>query len=167
MNNYQRNDRRNGQGGGQWYGQQNGQGGGNKGDKPAKNYAISGRFKSEWITTGVNDACMELCEELAKDMVDKKVSSSFLRNIFGELRRLEAGDFENHRSEFVMLRPKMAYACGRAIERNPKSKGVLDALLEFYKQMAKEVETTAHFKNLVSVMEAIVAFHKAFGGSSK
>ena len=160
MNNYQRNDRRNGQGGGQWYGQQNGQGGGNK-------YAIAGRFKSEWITTGVNDACMELCEELAKDMVDKRVSSSFLRNIFGELRRLEAGNFENHLSEFVMLRPKMAYACGRAIERNPKSKDVLNALLEFYKQMAKEVETTAHFKNLVSVMEAIVAFHKAFGGSSK
>lgn len=160
MNNYQRNDRRNGQGGGQWYGQQNGQGGGNK-------YAIPDRFKSEWITTGVNDACMELCEELAKDMVDKRVSSSFLRNIFGELRRLEAGNFETHRSEFVMLRPKLAYACGRAIERNPKSKGVLDALLKFYKQMAKEVKTTAHFKNLVSVMEAIVAFHKAFGGSSK
>lgn len=160
MNNYQRNDRRNGQGGGRWYGQQNGQGGGNK-------YAIPDRFKSEWITTGVNDACMELCEELAKDMVDKRVSSSFLRNIFGELRRLEAGNFENHLSEFVMLRPKMAYACGRAIERNPKSKDVLEALLEFYKKMAKEVKTTAHFKNLVSVMEAIVAFHKAFGGSSK
>lgn len=160
MNNYQRNDRRNGQGGGQRYGQQNGQGGGNK-------YAIPDRFKSEWITTGVNDACMELCEELAKDMVDKRVSSSFLRNIFGELRRLEAGNFENHHSEFVMLRPKMAYACGRAIERNPKSKDVLDALLELYKQMASEVKTTAHFKNLVSVMEAIVAFHKAFGGSSK
>lgn len=160
MNNYQRNDRRNGQGGGQWYGQKNGQGGGSK-------YAIPDRFKSEWITTGVNDACMELCEELAKDMVDKRVSSSFLRNIFGELRRLEAGNFENHLSEFVMLRPKMAYACGRAIERNPKSKDVLDALLEFYKQMASKVKTTAHFKNLVSVMEAIVAFHKAFGGSSK
>lgn len=167
MNNYQRNDRRDGQGGGQWRGQQSGQGGGKRTEEPAKDYRISARFRPEWITTGVDDACMELCEELAKDMVAKRVSSSFLRNIFGELRRLEAGDFETHRAEFVMLRPKMAYACGRAIERNAWAKEVIDALLEFYKEMAGQVETDAHFKNLVSVMEAIVAFHKAYGGSSK
>lgn len=128
---------------------------------------ITKRFNPTWITSGVDDECMNLCEELAVDMVTAKISSSFLRNIFGELRRIEAGGFEKHHTEFVLLRPKLAYTCGRAIERNQNAKEELKALQEFYKLSAHHVANASGFQNLVSIMEAIIAFHKANGGDNK
>lgn len=128
---------------------------------------ITRRFNPTWITSGVDDECMNLCEELAVDMVNAKISSSFLRNIFGELRRIEAGGFDKHRTEFVLLRPKLAYTCGRAIERNQSAKEELNALQEFYKLSAQNVANASGFQNLVSIMEAIIAFHKANGGDNK
>jgi CRISPR-associated protein Csm2 len=130
-------------------------------------YSIQAKFNKEWITRGVDEDCITLCEELAKSMVDKKVSSSFLRNVFGEMRRIEAGGFENHRADFTLLRPKLAYTCGRYIEKDKSVKGVLNALQELYKLAAQNVTDAQSFNNVVSIMEAIVAFHKANGGSSK
>lgn len=128
---------------------------------------ITRRFNPTWITSGVDDECMNLCEELAVDMVNANISSSFLRNIFGELRRIEAGGFDKHRTEFVLLRPKLAYTCGRAIERNQNAKEELNALQELYKLSAQNVANASGFQNLVSIMEAIIAFHKANGGDNK
>ena len=127
-------------------------------------YEINSRFKPEWITNEVDDDCMNLCEDLAKSMVKSNISSSFLRNIFGELRRIEAGGFEKHRADFVLLRPKLAYTCGRASSRNNKAKDDLQALQELYKKSAQLVSNVQGFKNIVNIMEAIVAFHKAHGG---
>lgn len=127
-------------------------------------YEINSRFKPEWITNEVDDDCMNLCEDLAKSMVESNISSSFLRNIFGELRRIEAGGFEKHRADFVLLRPKLAYTCGRASSRNNKAKDDLQALQELYKKSTQLVSNAQGFKNIVNIMEAIVAFHKAHGG---
>lgn len=122
---------------------------------------INRRFKPEWITNEVDDDCINLCEDLAKSMVDSEISSSFLRNIFGELRRIEAGGFETHRAEFVLLRPKLAYTCSRAGNRNDSSKEDLKALRELYEKSAQYVSNAHGFKNIVNIMEAIIAFHNA------
>lgn len=132
-----------------------------------KSDQITSRFNQDWITIGVDDDCMNLCEKLAIDMVNARISSSFLRNIFGELRRIEAGGFDKHRTEFVLLRPKLAYTCGRAIEHNNNAKDELKALQELYKLSAQKVTNALCFQNLVSIMEAIIAFHKANGGDNK
>ena len=155
MNNYQRN------------GQRDGFRGGNQTSAQQNKSRISEGFNPKWITEGVDEDCMKLCEELAQDMVDKGVSSSFLRNVFGELRRIEAGGFEKHRSDFVLLRPKLAYSCGRAVKRNAKWKDVLEDFQNLYKKSAECVKHADGFRNLVSIMEAIVAFHKAKGGEDK
>lgn len=128
---------------------------------------IKRQFNPNWITTAVDEECINLCEQLAKEMADAKISSSFLRNIFGELRRIEAGGFEKNRTAFVLLRPKLAYACGRAADREKKLRPLYDNFQEFYKLAAAQVTDERSFKSLVSTMEAIIAFHKANGGSSK
>ncbi|MBO7190224.1 MAG: type III-A CRISPR-associated protein Csm2 [Alistipes sp.] len=125
---------------------------------------INRRFNPNWITTAIDEDCITLCEDLAKSMINSKISSSFLRNIFGELRRIEAGGFEKHRAEFVLLRPKLAYTCGRASSRNNKADDDLQALQELYKKSAQLVTDAKGFKNVVNIMEAIIAFHKANGG---
>ena len=125
---------------------------------------INRRFNPNWITTAIDEDCITLCEDLAKSMISSKISSSFLRNIFGELRRIEAGGFEKHRAEFVLLRPKLAYTCGRASNRNNKADDDLQALQELDKTSAQLVTDAKGFKNVVNIMEAIIAFHKAHGG---
>lgn len=127
---------------------------------------INEQFRSSWITNSIEEDCMQLCEELATDMVAANVSSSFLRNFFGELRRIEAGGFESHRADFVLLRPKLAYTSARAMDRNDKTNAI-KAFQELYKLSAANVKDSHGFKNLVSIMEAIIAFHKANGGSNK
>lgn len=149
------------------YYQKSGGGRDGKFSGPRKDYSIASRFNPNWITEGVDDDCVDLCEELAKGMVSSKVSSSFLRNIFGEMRRIETGGFKGHRADFVLLRPKLAYSCGRAIDRNKGAKDDLEALQKLYSLAAKEVADANGFKNLVSIMEAIIAFHKANGGDDK
>lgn len=123
------------------------------------------QFRSEWVTDSVTEECVNLCETLAKALADDGVSTSLLRNIFGEMRRIEVGGFEQHKAEFILLRPKLAYTCGRAIDRSARTKEILTDLQELYKKAAHEVKSAEHFKNLVSIMEAIVAFHKVNGGN--
>lgn len=130
---------------------------------------VEKEFKPKWITDEIDEACMNLCDELSKNLVTVKVSSSFLRNIFGELRRIEIGGYESHKADFVLLRPKFAYACARAVNNshNDDLKGAIDNLRQLYDKAAREVSNAHGFRNLVNIMEAIVAFHKANGGDNQ
>jgi CRISPR/Cas system CSM-associated protein Csm2 small subunit len=47
------------------------------------------------------------------------------------------------------------------------AKEELNALQEIYKLSAQNVANASGFQNLVSIMEAIIAFHKANGGDNK
>lgn len=144
--------------------QTNGKGSKFNDNHPQEKYQFALQFKAEWVTESVTEECMNLCETLAKALANDGVSTSLLRNIFGEMRRIEAGGFDKHRAEFILLRPKLAYTCSRATDRSSK-KEILTDFQELYKKAAHEVKNAEHFKNLVSIMEAIVAFHKVNGGN--
>lgn len=89
------------------------------------------------------------------------LSTTQIRKFFGEIKRIQA-DFENSKSEIVLLDPKMAYAVGRA------KKDGLSKIEDFYEQLSpllREIhENKESFKNFVNTVEAIVAYHKAAGG---
>lgn len=132
----------------------------NKRDDKSNNYQSQPqlpKFNPNWIKKGIDKECVFYCEELAK-YLGKNVSSSFLRNIFGEIKRIEARGFESSKPDFYMLRPKVAYTVARAKERNDNP----EAFKEAYEKMADQVETATDFKNLVNMIEAIVAFHKVY-----
>lgn len=96
---------------------------------------------------------------------DKNVSEALtttqLRKFFGEVKRQQMNGYEQ--SKFIMLKPKLAYAVGRA-----KSKTKLHCKIEdFYNVMAdtidkvaKSPDQTKAFKNFIDIFEAIVAYHK-------
>ena len=88
------------------------------------------------------------------------MSSSYIRNIFGELKRIESKGFANDKTDFFLLRPKVAYATARAQDR-----GIDMSLFRMvYECMAPHVTDNRTFKNMVNMIEAIIAFHKACGG---
>ena len=88
-----------------------------------------------------------------------KLTTSQIRKFFGEIKRIQA-DFENCKGDIILLDPKIAYAVGRA---EGQSK-----IEDFYRLTSPLIfdiqEVKVKFKNFVTIIEAIVAYHKAAGG---
>ena len=134
-------------------------------------------LKTVWITNGIEPETIKWAEEFANDLAkerkefingkEKKISAmstSQLRKFFGEIKRIQALDFDKSevKDDILMLKPKLAYAAGRD---EGKSK-----IGDFYKKMsigldAIEPKNKEHFRNFVKIFEAIVAYHKAAGGN--
>ena len=113
------------------------------------------KFNARWITHAIDGDCVNFCEEVAKSMA--WVSASLIRNIFGEMKRIEVKGFENCRTDFYLLRPKVAYIVARNQNKNEA-----ELFAKVYNKMADNVHDNAGFCNLVRMTEAIVAYHKTY-----
>lgn len=86
---------------------------------------------------------------------DNKLTTSQLRKFFGEVKRQQMEGYDPTR--FILLKPKLAYAVGRAKDKKSK-------INDFYYVIADAVDRVRNeqqFKNFIMVFEAIVAYHKA------
>ena len=97
-----------------------------------------------------------------KEQFSEPLTTSQLRKFFGEVKRQQMIGY--HESEFVMLKPKLAYAVGRA--KNGKKNHV--KIEDFYLVMADAIDKVlkssnkqVSFRNFISIFEAIVAYHKS------
>jgi len=98
---------------------------------------------------------------------DEIVTTSQIRQIFGKLKSIEAKGFDSpeQRTEFMMLKPLIAYAAGRhnktGLEKlKERVCWGIDAVLEGHSEQEPQ-----RFKNFCRLFEAILAYHKAHGGS--
>ena len=134
---------------------------------------INTPFNDVWITDKADRNMITFAEEVGKVTAKKKLTVSQIRNIFGEIKRIQTSGYDNNKSAFMMLKPKVAYAYGRTVKfkydkiaKKPTPIGN-DGLLIF-----KEVFDAAHdkvgdknqYSNFCNLMEAIIAYHKANGG---
>jgi len=142
-------------------------------------------INAEWIKSenGIPKEAVEWAKEfgsyLAKDDQLKKLSTSQLRKFFGQLKRLQSvGLSQENISELSMLLAHLAYANGR--DRKKEGGGNKTKIKYFVKEISKAIDVIdingkdiddekikivkKQFKNLVNIVEAIVAFHKAAGG---
>lgn len=84
----------------------------------------------------------------------EKLTTNQLRKFFGEVKRQQMRGYNS--TDFILLKPKLAYAVGRAKSKDAK-------IVDFYKVISDaidKVENEAHFKNFIKIFEAIVAYHK-------
>jgi CRISPR-associated protein Csm2 len=103
-------------------------------------------------------------ESLAKEIA-KDVSSSQIRNAYGTVKKLEMQRKFTDISyrELQLLKPKLAYARGRAENKKKETfKKLEDALSEAID--AVSVSQPETFKRFCNFFEAILAYHKAYGG---
>lgn len=92
----------------------------------------------------------------------KALTTSQLRKFFGEIKRQQMSGYKM--TDFILLKPKLAYAVGRAKEKD--SRGILK-ICDFNKVISSAIDMVSNdkeFKNFVQLFEAIVAYHKAAGG---
>jgi len=100
--------------------------------------------------------------------IARQVTTSQIRNVFGTVRQIEMnwrGDPEGSYRQAVLLKPKLGYAAAR--ERGQGLKDLeavlvpaLDAMME-----AKPEQKHHCFNRFVEFFEAILAYHKKYGGN--
>ncbi len=112
----------------------------------------------------------------AQRLVKDRLTRSQIRNIFTEVRRIEAmwaGGEEpeeiQSRKEALrrlnMLKAKLSYASARARQVNHLEKVLTEAIDEVGKAPSNDVKNE-RFQRFVDLFEAILAYHRAEGGRS-
>lgn len=128
-------------------------------------------FKSSWISEGIENETVLYAENFGKHLCDLQpdgrlgrmaMTTSQIRNVFGEIKRIQAKGYKEEKSSFLLLRPKIAYA-----EARVKAKSGRSRIEDFRKVMDEAhlaVKDEKSFQNFVDFMEATLAYHKAAGG---
>lgn len=122
--------------------------------------ASLGTFKSGWITSGVTKEMVEFAEKIGKEMADNGLTSSQIRNIYGEVTRIKSAGWKKEETSFYLLKPKVAYALGR----DPKNNG-LKLFKDFFNKSYDFVSNAETFFNFCNLFEAVLAFHKQYSNS--
>jgi CRISPR type III-A-associated protein Csm2 len=104
------------------------------------------------VVHGDADVIVDWAEKIGKALRGK-VQLSHVRRVYGTLKRLELGEFDDAaRREILLLRPRLSYT----VKRQSSATGlaqVLDPAL-------RAVGAASHLKNLVDFFEAILAYHR-------
>lgn len=109
------------------------------------------------------DVLVAFSEAFGKFAKEKGLTTSQIRNVFGEVKKIEMNwsrDPEGSWIQLQLLRPKLAYAARKA-----NSAGVCalrEVLSEAITQVKKGDE--ADFRRFSNFFEAILAYHRAAGG---
>lgn len=119
-------------------------------------------IKDSWIKNQIDPDMVSWSQRfgayLSEPHENKKnteMTTSQLRKFFGELKKQQARGWDE--PEFLLLKPKLAYAVGRAKNKFAK-------IHDFYHVMAGamgHVKNEEQFKRFIKIFEAVVAYHKA------
>lgn len=116
-------------------------------------------YESSWIKVGATELLVKYAEEMGKFMAKNGLTNSKIRSIYGEIKRIQMGDFEKEKSSFYLLKPKVAYALGR----DDKNEG-LKLFKMIFDRCSTDVVDQKTYQNFCNFIEAILAYHKAYGG---
>ncbi|MDR2580747.1 MAG: type III-A CRISPR-associated protein Csm2 [Fibromonadaceae bacterium] len=85
------------------------------------------------------------------------VTKNQLRRIFDEVKRFENISFDLPRIKMIISKTK--YAVARAKQKNIKVKEQYEALDKFIEDGIKSIQNETHYKNFVSLFEAVYGFY--------
>lgn len=133
-------------------------------------------FNKDWITKGLTDAAVRFAEEFGKYLCNpfqdaktqqwkagsNAMTTSQIRNIYGEIKRIQAKGFNKEKSSFLLLRPKLAYAEARVLQKSRESR--ISDFRQIVEKAHQQVTDDKHYQNFVDFFEATLAYHKFYGG---
>jgi CRISPR-associated protein Csm2 len=111
------------------------------------------------IIAGDAHKLVEVAEQLGKDFANG-LSTSQIRNVFGEVKRLQMKGFDEQTARaLILLKPKLAYQAGRHDKTKvPQLANILSKAID------RVGSDQRRFEHFVDFFEAILAYHKAHGG---
>ena len=92
-------------------------------------------------------------------MANNGLTNSKIRSIYGEIKRIQMGDFGKEKVSFYLLKPKVAYALGR----DPRNEGLI-LFKKIFDHCFSFVTDSKTFINFCNLLEAVLAYHKSYGG---
>lgn len=120
-------------------------------------------FKEIWIKNGIDEEAIEYARNKGKELSNNKLTTTQIRNVFGEMRRIQLNGFNKEIRSFLLLKPKLAYTAKR--HKNP---GV-NEFFKIFEAASGGIEINSEnnnkqYQNLIDLFEAILAYHKYYGG---
>lgn len=137
------------------------------------------KFDKDWIINGIELDTDLYANEFGKYIANNGLSTSSIRNVFSEVKRLEMkidDDFEDIKNDFILLSPKFQYAVKRA--KNPKSfkykrfndmmPKYRDTILEAHRAVIEggDIGAMERYKRFANFFEAVLAYHKVYNGEN-
>lgn len=116
-------------------------------------------FDPSWITKEATPSLVEYAENAGRLMAKNGLTNTKIRSIFGEIKRIQMGEFEKEKPSFYLLKPKVAYTLGR-----DKNNEGLKLFKNIFDMASASVTDQKSYQNFCNLMEAILAYHKAYGG---
>lgn len=116
-------------------------------------------FQECWITKEADEQLVIFAEKAGKYLKENNLTNSQIRNVYGEIKRIQMKGYEKEKASFFLLRPKVAYALGR----DSQNKG-LKLFSLIFNSSAQAVNNDKSYRNFCNLIEAILAYHKANGG---
>lgn len=110
---------------------------------------------------GMARLMVEWADKLGATFKATKLTSSQIRNVFGEVRKIEQSGYKDpgNQRRFILLIPKLQYAAARA--KTPGMDGLRSVLVKAIDLVNGDAD---NFRRFVEFFEAILAYHKAHGG---
>jgi CRISPR-associated protein Csm2 len=113
------------------------------------------QYEKILLTNRDENAFIEKLKEFIRENA-KQISTSQLRNIYTKIKKLK----DNSLKEVYTLRPKLAYVYGRSDSIGMKK------LLVLLDDKIKAIKTKNELEQFKSFFEAIIAYHKFYGGKN-
>ena len=112
-------------------------------------------------------------DEIGRNLAENRLTTNQIRSLFGEVRQIEGQwgiDAENRQKalrRLILLKPKMAYRARK--ERGQVVRDLVDVLSPAVDEVIQVKDNNKlqdeSFKRFVEFFEAILAYHKAYGGN--
>jgi CRISPR-associated protein Csm2 len=119
----------------------------------------------EWIKNGISQETIKFAESFGKDLSDGRspLTTSQIRNVYGEVQRIKMKGFD--KTALLLLKPRFAYMTKRKGTDGSKDfHSVMDKALDVVIDEVNGEKQVELFGNFADFFEAILAYHRAFGG---
>lgn len=131
-------------------------------------------LKPEWVQNGFSSETNEWVKSFGEDLTispkkgepgRKALTTGQLRKFFGKVKQIEV-DFNNKKGEIDTLEYLLDYSVGRDKKKTKivELSEQLIIAIKFLSQNLNNKDIQNYYKNFVKIFEAIVAYHKFYGG---
>jgi CRISPR-associated protein Csm2 len=133
-------------------------------ESKSKEFDFSQYTIKDWVKNGIQEKTVVFADIFGKKIKDGGLTTSQIRNVFGEMRRIQMNEYQKEKKSLILLKPKLAYAVKRH-----KNDG-LEVFYKFFEIAYSAInfddnnEGEKNFKNMLDITEAILAYHKFHGG---
>lgn len=133
-------------------------------------------INQNWIQNGIEEAAIKWASDFGYQLTRKSddrnpLTTSQIRKFYGELKRIQANP-QKFWQDIPLLKAKLAYAVGRSASKKDGRVVYASKIRNFYDEVSVAFDfirkdNVQDFINFVKLVEAVVAYHKFYGGDDK